>query len=47
MPGMTSHSLVPMAGKAAGMSFDSLVLAILKESSMSRLNRQILKVYGR
>ncbi len=28
-PGMTDHSLVPMAAKAAGMSFDDLVLAIL------------------
>lgn len=32
VPGMTSHSLVPMAAKAAGMRFESLVLAILKES---------------
>ncbi len=30
VPGMTSHSLVPMAAKAAGMDFDSLVLAILQ-----------------
>jgi len=29
LPGMTNHSLVPMAAKAAGMSFDELVLAIL------------------
>lgn len=29
VPGMTSHSLVPMAAKAAGLSFDKLVLAIL------------------
>lgn len=29
VPGMTSHSLVPMAAKALGMSFDALVLAIL------------------
>jgi D-alanine-D-alanine ligase len=28
-PGMTDHSLVPMAAKAAGMSFDELVLSIL------------------
>lgn len=27
-PGMTSHSLVPMAAKAVGMSFDALVAAI-------------------
>ncbi|MGQ0657049.1 MAG: D-alanine--D-alanine ligase [Chromatiales bacterium] len=30
IPGMTSHSLVPMAAKAAGMSFEELVLAILE-----------------
>lgn len=29
VPGMTDHSLVPMAAKAAGMDFDQLVLAIL------------------
>ena len=28
-PGMTSHSLVPMAAKAAGMNFEQLVLKIL------------------
>ena len=28
-PGMTDHSLVPMAAKAAGMSFDALVMKIL------------------
>ncbi|HQN64029.1 MAG TPA: D-alanine--D-alanine ligase [Methylophilus sp.] len=28
-PGMTDHSLVPMAAKAAGLSFDALVLEIL------------------
>ena len=29
VPGMTSHSLVPMAAKAVGMNFDQLVLKIL------------------
>lgn len=29
VPGMTSHSLVPMAAKVAGLSFDELVLEIL------------------
>jgi D-alanine-D-alanine ligase len=29
-PGMTDHSLVPMAAKAAGISFDALVVAILE-----------------
>ena len=30
VPGMTDHSLVPMAAKQAGMSFDELVIEILK-----------------
>lgn len=30
IPGMTSHSLVPMAAKAAGIDFDKLVLTILE-----------------
>ncbi|HEX7234354.1 MAG TPA: D-alanine--D-alanine ligase, partial [Nitrosospira sp.] len=29
-PGMTTHSLVPMAAKAAGISFEDLVLRILE-----------------
>lgn len=29
VPGMTSHSLLPMAAKVAGLSFDELVLTIL------------------
>jgi D-alanine-D-alanine ligase len=32
IPGMTNHSLVPMAAKAQGMSFDDLVLAILEQT---------------
>lgn len=31
-PGMTSHSLVPMAAKAAGIGFDELVLRILESA---------------
>ena len=31
-PGMTSHSLVPMAARAAGLSFDELCWAILETS---------------
>ena len=30
VPGMTNHSLVPMAAKAAGLSFDQLVMRILE-----------------
>lgn len=33
-PGMTSHSLVPMAAKAVGLSFAELVLTILRASLM-------------
>ena len=32
VPGMTSHSLVPMAAKAAGISFEQLVLKILDQT---------------
>lgn len=32
VPGMTSHSLVPMAAKAQGLSFAQLVVAILRAS---------------
>jgi len=32
VPGMTNHSLVPMAAKASGLSFDNLVLKILEQT---------------
>src|SRR6185503_1775782 len=32
VPGMTSHSLVPMAAKASGLGFDELCWAILETS---------------
>ena len=32
VPGMTDHSLVPMAAKAAGLSFEQLVLTILAQT---------------
>ena len=32
LPGLTSHSLLPMAAAAEGVSFDQLVLEILKGS---------------
>jgi D-alanine-D-alanine ligase len=35
-PGMTSHSLVPMAAKQAGMTFDQLVLKILETADVGR-----------
>lgn len=33
-PGMTSHSLVPMAAKAAGLDFQSLVIKILETAAL-------------
>lgn len=33
VPGMTDHSLVPMAAQAAGISFDELVLKILRSTA--------------
>ena len=36
VPGMTDHSLVPMAANAAGMDFDALVLAIINSASGGR-----------
>jgi D-alanine-D-alanine ligase len=38
IPGMTDHSLVPMAAKAADYSFDELVLRILATASLDQLN---------
>lgn len=32
VPGMTSHSLVPMAAKAAGLEFDNLVKTIIRQT---------------
>jgi len=34
VPGMTSHSLVPMAAKQAGISFEALVLKILQRAAL-------------
>lgn len=39
-PGMTGHSLVPMAAKAAGMSFGELCVKILSEASCKVINRR-------
>lgn len=36
-PGMTSHSLVPMAAKAVGLSFTELVLTILRASVAAKV----------
>ncbi len=34
IPGMTDHSLVPMSAKAAGISFEDLVLTILEDACL-------------
>lgn len=39
VPGMTSHSLVPMAAKQAGIDFDTLVMKILGTST-DQINRK-------
>jgi D-alanine-D-alanine ligase len=33
-PGMTDHSLVPMAARAVGMSYDALVLVLLESARL-------------
>ncbi|MDB2705331.1 D-alanine--D-alanine ligase [Pseudomonadota bacterium] len=38
VPGMTTHSLVPMAAKQAGLSFDQLVWQILESSMEAEAN---------
>lgn len=35
VPGMTDHSLVPMAAKAKGLTFDDLVITILKQTQIA------------
>jgi D-alanine-D-alanine ligase len=34
VPGMTGHSLVPMAAKVAGLSFDQLCIRILEAADV-------------
>jgi D-alanine-D-alanine ligase len=38
-PGMTGHSLVPMAAREAGMSYEDLVLRILGTASLDSRRR--------
>ena len=33
-PGMTDHSLVPMAARAAGISYEQLVLRVLEQARL-------------
>ena len=43
VPGMTDHSLVPMAAKAMGISFDELVLKILEETLIEKISESTIK----
>ncbi|WP_075067359.1 D-alanine--D-alanine ligase [Candidatus Berkiella aquae] len=42
IPGMTSHSLVPMAAKAAAMDFDKLVLRILETTLVATQAKKLV-----
>jgi len=44
IPGMTSHSLVPMSAKAAGIAFDELVIKILETSVKSVTNMKLSEI---
>jgi D-alanine-D-alanine ligase len=33
-PGMTTHSLVPMSAKAAGISYEALCVALLRDATL-------------
>ena len=46
IPGMTSHSLVPMAAKESGLDFDSLVLTILGQTLGKQNNNHVNKANG-
>jgi D-alanine-D-alanine ligase len=41
VPGMTSHSLVPMAAKQAGVSFEQLVVQILATSKVIPVDKEL------
>jgi D-alanine-D-alanine ligase len=41
VPGMTNHSLVPMAALAAGYDFDQLVMKVLKTSFISQISKEV------
>lgn len=41
VPGLTDHSLVPMAAKAAGIAFDELILRILSDTGMAGLSEDV------
>jgi len=44
VPGMTDHSLVPMAAKAVGISFEQLVVRILSSTLNGQRNISLSEV---
>ena len=40
-PGMTPHSLVPMAARAAGLSYEDLVIRVLDMASLDRVSKEL------
>ena len=44
LPGMTDHSLLPMAAKHAGLSFDELIVEILKSTMPVRQESRTVKM---
>ncbi|MGH8211490.1 MAG: D-alanine--D-alanine ligase, partial [Steroidobacteraceae bacterium] len=41
IPGMTSHSLVPMAARAVGIDFEELVWRVLETSFTRQASREL------
>jgi D-alanine-D-alanine ligase len=46
IPGMTSHSLVPMAARASGIDFDELVWRVLETSFTRRVSPRSVPAHG-
>lgn len=44
IPGMTSHSLVPMAAKQAGLSFEQLAVQILATSLEASMDKEVVNL---
>jgi D-alanine-D-alanine ligase len=42
-PGMTSHSLVPMSARAAGMDYESLCMHLLADAGLEHAQAEPLK----
>ncbi len=40
-PGMTPHSLVPMAAREAGMSYEDLVIRVLESAGLDRISKEL------